>query len=323
MKKAKLILLRSELGAGTRGASLGVDALKIAAIDLQSDFFKRHESIEVSDENWLLLEEIKFKHAKRIRGIIKIYERLSKVVEKVLRKSNQFPIILSGDHSSAGGTIAGLRSAFPDDKIGVIWIDAHADLHSPYTTPSGNMHGMPLATALGEDNEESASNKLDQKTIELWEKLKNSGGVSPKIDYRDLVYIGLRDTEEEEDFLIEKNNVKCISVKELRNKGVEESVNDVLEYLSHCDHLYVSFDVDSIDPSISVGTGTPVPNGLRIKEARELLTRFAGSEKLRCFEIVEINPTLDTENHMAETAFKILEQATKIAINETDDEADD
>jgi arginase len=323
MKKAKLILLRSELGAGTRGASLGVDALKIAAIDLQSDFFKRHESIEVSDENWLLLEEIKFKHAKRIRGIIKIYERLSKVVEKVLRKSNQFPIILSGDHSSAGGTIAGLRSAFPDDKIGVIWIDAHADLHSPYTTPSGNMHGMPLATALGEDNEESASNKLDQKTIELWEKLKNSGGVSPKIDYRDLVYIGLRDTEEEEDFLIEKNNVKCISVKELRNKGVEESVNDVLEYLSHCDHLYVSFDVDSIDPSISVGTGTPVPNGLRIKEARELLTRFAGYEKLRCFEIVEINPTLDTENHMAETAFKILEQATKIAINETDDEADD
>lgn len=323
MKKAKLILLRSELGAGTRGASLGVDALKIAAIDLQSDFFRRHESIEVSDENWLLLEEIKFKHAKRIRGIIKIYERLSKVVEKVLRKSNQFPIILSGDHSSAGGTIAGLRSAFPDDKIGVIWIDAHADLHSPYTTPSGNMHGMPLAAALGEDNEENASNKLDQKTKDMWEKLKNSGGVSPKIDYRDLVYIGLRDTEEEEDFLIEKNNVKCIPVRELRNKGVEESVKDVLEYLSHCDHLYVSFDVDSIDPSISVGTGTPVPNGLRIKEARELLTRFAASEKLRCFEIVEINPTLDTENHMAETAFKILEQATKIAINETDDEADD
>jgi arginase len=323
MKKAKLILLRSELGAGTRGASLGVDALKIAAIDLQSNYFRKHESIEVSDENWLLLEEIKFKHAKRIRGITKIYERLSKAVSKVLLKSNQFPIVLAGDHSTAGGTIAGLRSAFPDDKIGVIWIDAHADLHSPYTTPSGNMHGMPLATALGEDNQECASNKLDKKTIELWERLKNSGGVCPKIDYRDLVYIGLRDTEEQEDFLLEKNNVKSISVRELRNKGVEETVNEVLDYLSHCDHLYVSFDVDCIDPSISVGTGTPVPNGLRIKEARELMSRFAASEKLKCFEIVEINPTLDTENHMAETAFKILEQATKIAINETENDTDD
>lgn len=323
MKKAKLILLRSELGAGTRGASLGVDALKIAAIDLQSDYFKKHEAIEVSDENWLLMEKIRFKHAKRIRGIIKIYERLSKTVAKVLKKPNQFPIVIAGDHSTAGGTIAGLRAAFPDDKIGVIWIDAHADLHSPYTTPSGNMHGMPLAAALGEDNIDCASNKLDEKTIALWDKLKNSGDVSPKLDYRDLVYIGLRDTEEQEDYLIEKNKVKCVPVKELRAKGVEAIVNEVLEYLEHCEHLYVSFDVDSIDPSISVGTGTPVPNGLRIKEARELMVRFAASEKLRCFEIVEINPTLDTENHMAETAFKILEQATKVAINEPDDEEEE
>jgi arginase len=315
MKKAKIILLRSELGAGTRGASMGVDALKIAAIDLGSDYFRKHDEIEVSDENWLLLEKVKFKYAKRIRGIIKIYERLAKTVARTLKNPNLFPIVLAGDHSSAGGTIAGVKTAFPEGRLGVIWIDAHADLHSPYTTPSGNMHGMPLAAALGADNIDSATNKLDSKTIELWEKLKNSGGISPKLDFRDLVYIGVRDTEEQEDYIIEKENIKNISVRELRLKGVENTVNEVLEYLRECDHLYVSFDVDSIDPSISVGTGTPVPNGLRIKEAKELMILFAKCPKLRCFEIVEINPTLDTENHMAETAFKILEAATNAALN--------
>ena len=320
MKEAKLILLRSELGAGTRGASLGVDALKIAAIDLKSDYFRHIDEIEISDENWLLLENIKFKYAKRIRGIIKIYERLSKSVQKHLKKPNAFPIVLAGDHSTAGGTIAGIKTAFPEDRLGVIWIDAHADLHSPYTTPSGNMHGMPLATALGEDNLEVGSNNIDKHKAEAWNKLKNSCGICPKIEYRYLVYIGVRDTEEQEDFLIEKHKVKNISTKELRTKGVPAILEEVLGYLSHCDRIYVSFDVDSLDPKISTGTGTPVPNGLRIKEAKELMVGLASYHKTCCFEIVEINPTLDTENSMAETAFKILEAATEAAITRNDGE---
>ena len=318
MKKAKLVLLRSELGAGTRGASMGVDALKIAAIDLKSDYFRKYEEVEISDENWLLLENVKFKYAKRIRGIIKIYERLSKSVCRIMKKQAAYPIVLSGDHSTAGGTIAGIKNAYPDDRLGVIWIDAHADLHSPYTTPSGNMHGMPLATALGEDNLDMKSNDIDDKTIELWNKLKNSGGITPKIEYRDLVYIGVRDTEDQEDYLIEKNKVKNISTKELRTRGVEEIVAEVLGYLDHCDRIYISFDVDSLDPRISVGTGTPVPNGLRAKEARDLMSQLVKSPKVCCFEIVEINPTLDTENSMAETAFKILEAATNAALNDED-----
>ena len=318
MKKAKLVLLRSELGAGTRGASMGVDALKIAAIDLKSDYFRKYEEVEISDENWLLLENVKFKYAKRIRGIIKIYERLSKSVCRIMKKQAAYPIVLSGDHSTAGGTIAGIKNAYPDDRLGVIWIDAHADLHSPYTTPSGNMHGMPLATALGEDNLDMKSNDIDDKTIELWNKLKNSGGITPKIEYRDLVYIGVRDTEEQEDYLIEKHKVKNISTKELRTRSVEEIVTEVLGYLDHCDRIYISFDVDSLDPRISVGTGTPVPNGLRAKEARDLMSQLVKSPKVCCFEIVEINPTLDTENSMAETAFKILEAATNAALNDED-----
>ncbi len=320
MKKAKLILLRSELGAGTRGASMGVDALKIAAIDLKSNYFREHDEIEISDENWLLLESVKFKYAKRIRGITKIYERLSKAVQKVLLKNNAFPIVLAGDHSTAGGTIAGIKTSYPDDRIGVIWIDAHADLHSPYTTPSGNVHGMPLATALGEDNPDKKTNDIDKDTLNQWEKLKNSGGICPKIEYRDLVYIGVRDTEEEEDYLIEKNSIKNITTKQLRTKGVPAVIDEVFEYLKHCDKIYISFDVDSLDPKISTGTGTPVPNGLRIKEAKDLMTGLVANEKVCCFEIVEINPTLDTENSMAETAFKILEAATDAALNRNESE---
>jgi arginase len=314
MRKPKLVLLRSELGAGTRGASLGVDALKIAAIDLESSYFRKYDSIDIEDENWMLLEKVHHKYAKRIRGLVKIYERLSKAIAKNLKKTNTFPIILAGDHSTAGGTIAGIKMAFPDARVGVIWIDAHADIHSPYTTPSGNLHGMPLATALAEDNLEVQTNELDEKTEELWEKLKNIGGITPKITYDDLIYIGVRDTEAQEDYLLERHGVRNITTRELRQIGVEEVVEIVNDRLKDCSKIYISFDVDSLDPKISVGTGTPVPQGLRFKEARELLQSLCRDERVCCLEFVEINPTLDTENAMAETAFKLLEAATDAAL---------
>jgi arginase len=314
MRKPKLVLLRSELGAGTRGASLGVDALKIAAIDLESNYFRKYDSIDIEDENWMLLEKVNHKYAKRIRGLVKIYDRLSKAISKNLKKTNTFPIVLAGDHSTAGGTIAGIKMAFPDERIGVIWIDAHADMHSPYTTPSGNLHGMPLATALAEDNLEVQTNELDEKTEELWERLKNIGGITPKIKYADLIYIGVRDTEAQEDYLMEKHGVRNITTRELRQIGVEEVVEIVNDRLKDCSKIYISFDVDSLDPKISVGTGTPVPQGLRFKEARELLQSLCRDERVCCLEFVEINPTLDTENAMAETAFKLLEAATDAAL---------
>jgi arginase len=314
MRKPKLVLLRSELGAGTRGASLGVDALKIAAIDLESNYFRKYDAVDVEDENWMLLEKVNHKYAKRIRGLVKIYERLSKAIAKNLKKTDAFPIVLAGDHSTAGGTIAGIKMAFPEERIGVIWIDAHADIHSPYTTPSGNLHGMPLATALAEDNLEVQTNELDEKTEELWEKLKNIGGIAPKIEYSDLVYIGVRDTEAQEDFLMNKHGIRNVTTRELRQIGVDEVVEIVNDRLKKCSKIYISFDVDSLDPKISVGTGTPVPQGLRFKEARELLQSLCRDERVCCLEFVEINPTLDTENAMAETAFKLLEAATEAAL---------
>lgn len=306
-KKIKFIEVKSEIGAGTRGASLGVDAIKVAALDYGSTLFNKVESIDVPNENKLLFEMGGTPYAKRIKGIVTMYERISKVVSETL-KERKFPLVLAGDHSSAGGTVAGIKMAYPKSKLGIIWIDAHADLHSPYTTPTGNVHGMPLAAILAEDNSSNRMNKPDKETIDLWNKLKKVGGISPKITYRDLVYIAVRDVEPEETFLMKKHKVRSFSTNDVKRHGVEKIARDALAYLSHCTHIYISFDVDSMDSSISKGTGTPVRNGITEKEAGSLCVRLIQNEKVCCFEITEVNPTLDKENLMAENTFEILQR---------------
>lgn len=311
MKNIKLIEVASEIGAGTRGASLGVDAVKIAALDFMSNFFVHFPSEKVETENNLLFEPIQSPYAKRIQGVLTMYERVSKAVCDSM-KNNFFPVILSGDHSNAGGTIAGIKMAKPKSKLGVIWIDAHADLHTPYTTPSGNMHGMPLATAIAEDNEENKVHDLDEKTAKLWNQLKAIGKINQKVLPEDIVFISLRDFEKEEKSLIEKYGMKVIPTSEVRRNGAENVSRKVLRYLSDCTDIYVSFDVDSLDSSISKGTGTPVSNGLREREAEDLISKFMQNRKVCCFEITEVNPTLDKENLMAEIAFNILQRSVNI-----------
>lgn len=309
IKPIKIVEVKSEIGAGTRGASMGIDAIKIAALDFGSPFFKKFKSVEIAGENSLLLEPVVNDYAKRIKGIYSLNERIAKEIQKILQK-DEVPVVLAGDHSSALGTISGIRMAYPNKRLGVIWIDAHADLHSPYTTPSGNMHGMPLAGVLAEDNKDRQQNKPDDETVEYWEKLKNIGGICPKINYNDLVFIALRDFEPQEDYLIKKNKVRIFGLPEIRKKAVERIAIEALNYLDHCDLIYVSFDVDSMDSRISSGTGTPVPNGITEKEAGNLIYYIMRSKKICCFEMVEINPTLDRENLMAENAFEILQKAT-------------
>ncbi len=315
IKPIKIIEVKSEIGAGTRGSSMGVDAIKIAALDFGSPFFKRFKTVEIQNENNLLLEPVVNDFAKRIKGIYALNERIAKEIQKTL-KSDEIPIVLAGDHSSALGTISGIKMAHPNKRLGVIWIDAHADLHSPYTTPSGNMHGMPLSCVLAEDNKDRQQNKPDDETVEYWEKLKSLGGISPKIQYNDLVFIALRDYEPPEEFLIKKNKIRIFSLQEIRKKAVERVAIDSLNYLDHCDIIYVSFDVDSMDSRISSGTGTPVPNGITEKEAGNLIYYIMRSKKIVCFEMVEINPTLDKENLMAENAFEILQKATNQLSND-------
>jgi len=307
MKNIKIIEIPSEIGAGARGASLGVDAIKIAALDFMSSLFINIPTEKIQDDNNLLYEPIESPYARRIKGIYEMWTRISESVKDCIN-SGIFPVVLSGDHSNAGGTIAGLKAARPDHTLGVIWIDAHADMHTPYTTPSGNMHGMPLAASMGFDNKENKIHKLDKNTIEYWDKLKNINKITPKINPKNLVIIALRDYEKEEEVLIKEHGIKVIPVSEVRKKGVAQISRQVFQYLSSCDDIYISFDVDSMDSSISRGTGTPVANGLKAKEAEDLMATLVQHHKICCMEITEVNPTLDKENLMAEIAFTILQR---------------
>lgn len=311
MKNIKLIEVPSEIGAGTRGASLGIDAIKIAALDFMSNFFIHFPSEKIPVQNELLYQPIESPYAKRIKGVAALYQRVGKSVCDCI-KANFFPVVLSGDHSTSAATITGIKMAKPKSKLGVIWIDAHADLHTPFTTPSGNLHGMPLAIAINEDNRECAVHELDEETIQQWNILKTMGKATPKVLPEDVVYISLRDYEKEERHLIEKYGMKVITTKEVRSKGPENIVRAVIRYLSDCTDIYVSFDVDSLDSSISKGTGTPVNNGLREREAEDLISKFMQNRKVCCFEITEVNPTLDKENLMAEIAFNILQRSVNV-----------
>jgi arginase len=305
----KLLEIPSELGAGTRGSSLGISALKTASLGSKSDYFACLPSTKVRTENKELFSAVVHPYAKRIPHIWTMWQRVSSSIKSTLEDGN-FPIVLTGDHSTAGGLISGMKMAYPEKRVGVIWIDAHADIHSPYTTPSGNVHGMPIAALLNDDNMEMKRNEnLDLETVAIWQNMKKLGGISPKIQGENIVYIAVRDTEEEEDHIIEKKKIKKISVASLRQKGIEMIVSEVLEYLK-VDVIYISFDVDSMDPTLSRGTGTPVPLGISNVEAEELIKGLVQDSRVKAFEMTEVNPTLDTENKMAKNAFKILSSVT-------------
>jgi arginase len=312
-KEIKIIEVKSEIGAGTRGASLGVEAMKIASLDLKSDLFRKYGSVEVDNVNELLFDGAEHAYAKFVDGVLIMEERVCLEVYEQLF-DDFFPLIMAGDHSTAYGTIAGIKKAYPKKKLGVVWIDAHADIHTPFTTPSGNMHGMPLAMALGLDNFECKINDPRGATLDYWEQIKNVGMQGPKISSEDLVYIAVRDLEKAENYLINKNNINFIEVEEVKKQGADKIAHKVLQMLDHCDLIYVSFDVDSIDSRFSSGTGTPVPNGITVEEAKLLNVELCKDPRVCAWEIVEVNPTLDTENRMAESGFEILEASAKAIV---------
>ena len=305
----KIISVMSELGAGTRGSSLGLDALRIASFKINPRFFRKVKVHKVPHENHMLLEEVTTPYAKRLDGVVRMYKRIEEHVASHLQ-GPEFPLVLSGDHSNAGGTIAGLKKAFPDKRLGVIWIDAHADIHSPYTSPSGNIHGMPLATAFAEDNLTCKIKNLPEGTRVNWDALK---GDSQRLQYGDLVYVGVRDYEKAEEYLMILHKIPNFTVDKVRDLGMEAAAQSILGKLSDCDIIYISFDVDSMDPSVSRGTGTPVPGGFSEREAGDLLCALLEDPKVVCMEMTEINPVLDHKgNAMGEAAVRILERVYKV-----------
>jgi len=318
MEKIKIIEIPSEVGCAKRGASLGPAAMKIVASQVNSDFFINNEIVTLPDCNSVLSAQNQkdcCAKAKNIQYVLGNCQTACNAVCKVLQ-SEDFPVVLSADHSSATGVIAGVKQAYPDEQVGIIWIDAHSDLHSPYTTYSGNMHGMPLGACLALDDQarvllNKIPNHLPQSVQTQWKHLKELGGFVPKILPENLVLIGVRYFKPEHTAIIENLQIKLHSVEEVRSEGITSISSSVDEYLNECDRIFISFDVDSLDcHEVSKGTGTPELNGLYLQEAKDLLSAFIKNPKVVGLEITEVNPLLDDKgNAMAEAAWEILESA--------------
>lgn len=188
-----------------------------------------------------------------------------------------FPIALGGDHSVSLGSVSGFSQA---GRTGVLWVDAHADLNTPASSPSGNIHGMPLSHLLGAG---------DAQLLDIW-------GGGAVLDPRDLVFIGLRSLDPFERAFVREHEIRAYTMKEIDRRGVATVAEEALEYLSGAPRLHVSFDADALDPSLAPGVGTPVPGGLTYREAHLLMELLADSQKVTSLDLVEVNPVLDLKN---------------------------
>jgi arginase len=317
--RVALVEVDCDLGAGTRGAGSGIDLLKQAAgrqQDLRRISDRLIEEIQGQSRPGARAAElgsgIATPHARHIGAIAEVMRDAAALVASSLERG-LFPIVIAGDHSTAASTIAGIRRAHPERRLGVVWIDAHADIHSPYTTPSGNMHGMPLAIAAAHDNHPQAINRPDPTTVQVWQELQGlSGTGGPSIDLADLIYVAVRDTEPAEDFTIESFAIPVVSTEEVRREGAERAAQRCLDHLAEVDLIYVSFDVDAMDSTICKGTGTPVPGGLWAHEARQLVRVLLADPRVCCWEICEINPHLDSLNNLAELSLGLYQEVLEV-----------
>ncbi|MDB4336139.1 arginase family protein [Synechococcus sp. AH-603-M21] len=313
-----LVEVDCDLGAGKPGAGAGIELLKNAAKH-QQDLRNISESLiaeirgeQAQSANAATAGKSTTPHARHIRTIAEVMHDAAELVCSTLQQGS-FPLVLAGDHSTAASTIAGIRRAHPQSRLGVIWIDAHADIHSPFTTPSGNMHGMPLAIACGHDNLSEAINDPDPVTRQLWKDLQDLHGLeSAAIAFRDLIYVGVRDTEAAEDVTLVNHLIPVISTEEVRGGGAIQAANRCLSHLAEVDLIYVTFDVDAMDSTICKGTGTPVPGGLWAHEAILLLRTLLSDPRVCCWEICEINPYLDELNTLAELSLGIFRAGLEV-----------
>ncbi|MFA6260263.1 MAG: arginase [Bacteroidia bacterium] len=312
-KRFKLVTVESDFGAGKRGAAMGPQALIEELKQAQFDAFDVYNYVRLAPRE----EEpsMETPYGRNIENITSFQFKICQNISEIIQ-IGKVPFILSGDHSSANALVSGIKDFYANSRIGVIWVDAHADLHSPYTTPSGNIHGMPIAALMGDDHREIGHNQPREVTRKLWEDLKRLGRrrITPKIQSDDLVFIALRSTEPEEEYIITKEQVKAFRPDDIRKHGIAKIADMTLKYLSNCDYIFVSFDVDSLDSSVSTGTGTPVSDGLSVDEAQLLLTKLISQRNLIGFEITEINPMLDEINPM----HKIICQLVRQIFKETD-----
>jgi len=285
-----------DLGAGRRGVDMGPSAIRIGGIhsalvgmgirveDGGDVEVKIPEAADRGEQRQVFLEEI-----------ARVCRTLADLVAETL-KQDEFPLTLGGDHSLAAGSISGTSAFFRNQnkRIGVIWVDAHADMNIPKSSPSGNVHGMPLAALMG----------LGPK------ELSEIADFSPKVSPENTVVVGARSIDTREKLNIEETGLRVITMKELDMRGMTEVMEEALERA--CDGtegFHCSFDLDVVDPQVAPGVGTPVRGGTTYRESHLAMEIVADSGKLLAFDCVEVNPVLDTENATGSLAVELISSA--------------
>jgi arginase len=280
-----------DLGQGRRGVDMGPSAIRYAGLEERlvnlGHTVRDHGNVETA------VPEATTLHDERARFLPEIKKTCARVAAKVVEASaaGALPLVLGGDHSVALGTLGGLASV--NGPGGVLWIDAHADINTPDTSPSGNVHGMALAAALGLAGDAFAS--------DAWPL--------PAVDAKRVALVGLRQADAGERKLLREAGVRVFTMSELDRIGVERAVREALDHVSGPNFVHVSLDLDALDPELAPGVGTPVQGGLTYREAHLAMELVAESGLAGSLEVVEVNPILDRENRTAVTAVELVASA--------------
>lgn len=285
-KDIRIIGVPIDLGQNQRGVDMGPSAIRYAGLSarLRAVGRKLHDegNLYVPVRDSLPCESCDEFRDSIQRVCLAAYDAAAEAVEL-----GEIPLFLGGDHSLSLGTIGGVTS---EEPVGVIWVDAHADSNTPETSPSGNIHGMPVATLLGEG----------------FPELVDVGRPGAKLSARDIVMIGLRDLDGGEKKWLKQKGIRVYTMRDLDERGMAVVAREALDYLGGHHRLHLSLDMDALDPGVAPGVGTPVPGGLSYREAQLLMEIVADSEKLASADIVEINPILDQRNHSAEIVVELV-----------------
>ncbi|MFO0749638.1 MAG: arginase [Myxococcota bacterium] len=282
-----------DLGAGRRGVDMGPSAIHLAG--LEPALLALGHTVAETFEVYVNPPEIAALGDPRARFLAEIADACARLADRVEHnlELGRFPVVLGGDHSVAIGTVSGLARHYKKrgESLGVIWVDAHTDMNTPSTTPSGNVHGMPLAALLGYGRPE----------------LVGLAGDTPALDPRHVCIIGARDVDESERELVRSSGVRVYTMSELDDRGTAVCVREAIERVSvDTAGIHLSFDLDGVDPEHAPGVGTPVPGGLELRESHLICEKLAQTGKLVGVEVVELNPVLDAANRTGQLAVWLI-----------------
>jgi arginase len=281
-----------DLGADRRGVDMGPSAIRYAGISHRVRALG-HEFSDAGDVTVPLPETRKpGKGPKYLKEILRACDRLSKRVEQILDR-NATPLVIGGDHSIAIGTITGVANHYrkKGQNIGLIWVDAHADMNTPETSPTGNIHGMPLSTILGMGAA----------------PLVHLGGFSPKVRPENVALIGIRDLDEPEKEIVRTSGIRAFTMRDVDELGMARVMREALAAVTNgTAGFHLSFDLDGLDPEIAPGVGTPVRGGIGFREAHLLMEMIADSGRMVSIEATELNPILDTKNRTGELMVELV-----------------